>query len=368
MAFVKDIIRAMEEIAPPALAMEGDREKIGLHAGDPDAKVSRVALALDASLPALEAAKKMKAQMLVVHHPRFWAPIRNLVDTDPSGRRGISIIRSGIAVYSAHTNLDVAPDGTNDQLSRAAGLVAPEVLVPVFKEKLFKLTVFVPASHTEKMVKALDKAGAGAIGKYSGCTFRARGVGTFRCGEGTNPFQGKPGTWEEADEFRIETIFGELIQDTIIAAMLAVHPYEEPAYDIYPVMGTGKVFGLGLVGELPAGESVQALAARMAAATYSTETRYSGKGTRKVRRIAVWAGAGAPISQLAKNGVDAVVTGEVGYHDVELFMDNGIAVIALGHGWSEELALKPLGSALVAKIRGINVKVAGRGFISMMNI
>lgn len=368
MALVNDIIHAMEELAPPMLAMESDKERIGLHAGEPKAKVSTVALALDASLPALEAARKMRAQMLVVHHPRFWSPIRNLVESDPSGRRGISMIRSGIAVYSAHTNLDVAPNGTNDQLSRVAGLLAPEVLEPVYREKLFKLTVFVPASHAEAMVKALDKAGAGAIGKYSGCTYRVRGVGTFRCGEGTKPFQGKPGSWEEADEFRIETIFGELLRDKILAALLAAHPYEEPAYDIYPVLGTGKIFGLGYVGGLAVAETVRDLAKRMAATSRSTETRYSGKGTRKVKRVAVWAGAGAPVGRLVECGAEAVITGEIGYHDVELFLDNGIAVIALGHGWSEELALKPLALALEAKVRGVKVKVAGQGFISMTNI
>lgn len=368
MACVRDVIAAMEHIAPPALAMDGDRERIGLHAGNPEAKVTKVALALDASLPALEAAKKMKAQMLVVHHPRFWVRIQNLVDSDLSGRRGIEMIRSGIAVYSAHTNLDSAPGGTNDLLARAAGMALPDIVEPVYRERLLKLTVFVPAGHEKKMVTALDKAGAGAIGNYSGCTFRGKGVGTFRCGEETKPFLGHPGSWEEVDELRIETIFGELARDKITAAMLAAHPYEEPAYDIVPIMGRGKVFGLGRVGDLERAENVRELAERMAKSTRSTETRYSGKGGRKVKRVAVWAGGGAPLERLLECGAEAVVTGEVGYHNVEAFSDEGIAVIELGHGWSEELALEPLAAELRKIVKGVTFAVAGRGFISMTNV
>lgn len=368
MPTVRDVIRAMDSIAPPLLAMEGDRERIGLHAGCPDKTVKRVALALDASLPALDAAKAMRADMLIVHHPRFWVPIKNLVDSEPSGRRGVRMVQSGLAVYSAHTNLDVAPSGTNDQLAAAAGLSQPEIVEPVYRERLLKLAVFTPAAHVEKMVKALDKAGAGAIGNYSGCTFRSRGTGTFRCGENTNPFQGRAGSWEEADEFRIETIFGELSHDCVLAAMLAAHPYEEPAYDVYPVLGTGKVFGLGRVGELAKAENVRDLAGRIAEATRSTETRFSGKAVRKVKRIAVWAGAGAPLERFIACGAEAVIVGEAGYHDVESFDDAGISLITVGHGRSEELVLKPLAGMLKGRVRGVEFKVAGQGFISMTNI
>lgn len=368
MAKVNDVIRAMEDIAPPVLAAESDRPRIGLHAGERGRDVKKVALALDAGLAAMEAALRLKATMLVVHHPRFYQPIRNLVDSDPSGRRGVMMVKSGLAVYSAHTNLDSAPGGINDLLASLAGIPASAVVEPTYRERLLKLAVFVPAGHADKMVKALDRAGAGAIGNYSGCTFRSRGVGTFRCGPGTKPFQGKPGSWEEADEYRLETVFGEMCLDKILAAMLAAHPYEEPAYDVYSVMGWGKTFGLGRAGELARPESVKALAARLAKATGSTETRYSGKGGRRVRRIGVWGGSGVPLEAFVREGVEAVVAGEVEYHGVEAFIDAGISLVTLGHGWSEEIVLRPLAGLLRRRVPGVEFVVAGKGFISMTNV
>lgn len=368
MATVQDIIEAVETIAPPFLALDWDRPRIGLHCGAPEAPAKRVAVALDASLAAIAAAEKMKADMLLVHHPRFWTQIKNLVQSDPSGNRGLAMVKAGLAVYSAHTNLDIAPGGTNDCLAELAGIAPSEILEPSFKEKLIKLAVFTPADHADKMIKALDKAGAGAIGNYSGCTFRSRGAGTFRCGPDTNPFQGKPGSWEEADEYRIETIFGELSRDAVVAAMLSAHPYEEPAYDLYSIIGTGKIFGLGRIGHLPSPESVESLAKRLAKAAHSAETQYSGKGTRKVSRIAVWAGAGAPLELMLANGAEAVITGELGYHDIETFTDYGIAAITLGHGRSEEPALPRLIARLKKRVKGVEFVLAGKGQISVTNV
>ncbi len=367
MPTVGDVMEAMERIAPRRLAVERDRERIGLHAGDPGAPVTRVALALDASLAAMAAATAMGAEMLVVHHPRFYGGIRNLVATDPAGRRGMDMLRRGLAVFSAHTNLDAAPGGTNDLLAGAAGLQGARIIEPSHTERLLKLAVFVPAPHADAVMRALDSAGAGAIGNYSGCTFRARGVGTFRCGEGTRPFQGKPGSFEEADEFRLETVFGESIRSRVVDAMLAAHPYEEVAYDLYPLLGGGETYGFGRVGELPRAETVGALAARLASATRSTQTQFSGKSGRRVRRAAVWAGGGAPVDSLCGCGAEVVVAGEIGYHDLETFGDNGVSVITLGHGFSEELVLEPLAGRLGKEVPGVRFAVAGAGFVSMRN-
>ncbi|MCC8116793.1 MAG: Nif3-like dinuclear metal center hexameric protein, partial [Planctomycetes bacterium] len=213
MPTVHDVIQAMDRIAPPYLAMDGD--PIGLHAGRRDAPVTTVSLSLDASLPALALADRMGADMMLVHHPRFYRGLSTLADEDPSGRRGSALVRSGKAVYSAHTNLDVAPGGTNDLLARAAGLTGADIVECIHEEAVLKLAVFVPASHIDPVLKAVTGAGAGAIGNYSDCTFRSRGVGTFRPGEGTTPFLGRTGKLEEADEFRLETVFGEYSRDKV---------------------------------------------------------------------------------------------------------------------------------------------------------
>lgn len=362
---VKDVIAAMEAIAPPWLAVDGD--PIGLHVGSPERPVRRVAVSLDASLAAMAAAVKARADMLVVHHPRFYRGLITLAETDPAGGRAAALARSGLAVYSAHTNLDMAPGGTNDLLAEAAGLQNPSLIVPEREERLLKLAVFVPAAHAERVRRAVCAAGAGAIGNYSDCTFRVRGTGTFRCGEGTKPFQGRAGSFEEADEYRLETVFPETLKGRVIAAMLKAHPYEEAAYDIYPMVGLGKRFGFGRLGELRDTETLSALAARMAKATGSTMTQYAGKPGQRVRRLAVWAGAGVAVRALVSCGADAVVAGEMGYHDVESFLDAGVGVVTLGHGFSEELVLKPLATRLQKALPGVAVVVKGKGALAMRN-
>jgi dinuclear metal center YbgI/SA1388 family protein len=368
MAEVSSVIRAMEHIAPPRLATPDDRPRIGLHAGHPGKRVDKVGLSLDATLGALKEAEQWGADMLVVHHPRFYRPIASLTPDDPSGQRAISILAGGMAVYSAHTNLDVAPGGTNDLLAEAAGLTDARVIIPVLEERLLKLAVFVPTTHVEAVRQALDDAGAGAIGNYTGCTFRSPGVGTFRCGPNAKPFQGRPGSFEEAEEFRLETVFGESLRETVVAAMLAAHPYEEVAYDIYGLKNRGTVYGLGRVGNLGGGQTIGTLAAKLAKATGSTMTQYSGQPNRRASRAAVWAGEGAPVEELICASVcDVLIAGELRYHDVETLRDYGIEAITLGHGFSEELVLRPLAARLRALLPGVGFKVMGRGRIAMRN-
>jgi hypothetical protein len=98
-----------------------------------------------------------------------------------------------------------------------------------------KIIVFVPPQAVEKVHKAMSKAGGGIIGKYTECSYRLEGKGTFRGGKGTNPYLGKKGLLEEVSETRLEMICKPENLNNVVEAMLKVHPYEEPAYDIYEI-------------------------------------------------------------------------------------------------------------------------------------
>jgi len=99
-----------------------------------------------------------------------------------------------------------------------------------------KIVVFVPADHTDKLIFAMGSAGAGIIGRYSLCSFRTQGTGTFKGGKGSNPVIGKTGKFEKTEEERLEMICDAEVLDGVIDKMLGLHPYEEPAYDIYEVI------------------------------------------------------------------------------------------------------------------------------------
>lgn len=101
--------------------------------------------------------------------------------------------------------------------------------------KTYKLVTFVPISHADAVREAMGKAGAGKIGNYTYCSFSSRGVGRFLPGDGANPAIGEIGKPEEVEEERIEVPCSEETIDAVIDAMKSVHPYEEVAYDVYPL-------------------------------------------------------------------------------------------------------------------------------------
>jgi len=101
---------------------------------------------------------------------------------------------------------------------------------------MYKLVVFVPENALGKVRKAICSVGAGKLGrKYDNCTFCSKGTGTFRPLAGARPYKGKIGKLEKVKECRLETIVPDKILKKVIAAMKRAHPYEEPAYDIYPL-------------------------------------------------------------------------------------------------------------------------------------
>ena len=96
-----------------------------------------------------------------------------------------------------------------------------------------KLVWFVPEEALDATRDAVFAAGAGRIGDYERCSWYTAGTGTFLGGEGTEPTIGEVGREERTPELRVETVVpGELVP-AVVAALLAAHPYEEVAYDLY---------------------------------------------------------------------------------------------------------------------------------------
>jgi hypothetical protein len=96
--------------------------------------------------------------------------------------------------------------------------------------------VFVPADALDGVRDAIFSAGAGQIGDYERCSWYTEGTGTFFGGESTSPALGQSGREERVPELRLETVFPEERHDAVVAALRAAHPYEEPAYDVYPLL------------------------------------------------------------------------------------------------------------------------------------
>jgi len=351
----ESLIRALEEWAPPALAVEKD--PIGLQVGDPGAEVTGVLVTLDVTEEVVDEALRLGANWIVSHHAFIYRPFRHLRGDRPNGRLAAKLLSNGINVYVAHTNLDTAVGGVNDVLAEKLGLEHAEVLAPHVRERLKKIVVFVPEDHHMQVLNAMCEAGAGWIGNYSHCTFNLRGTGTFLPGEGTNPYIGQQGKLEQVEEVRLETVVPESAQTRVVQAMLKAHPYEEVAYDIYPLELPGRSFGLGRIGRLPERTRLKVLAERVKEAYGIPALRLVGDPDRLVSTVAVLGGSGGRYAWTAlERGADVFITGDIDYHTALDSLAAGLALIDPGHH-VERLVLERVCRVLREKWAPPEVKV-----------
>lgn len=341
-ARVKDIMGVMERIAPQKLAESWD--KPGLAIGNPEREVRKVLVALDVIEPVIEEAKAIGAEMIVTHHPMLlFRKIESITTENALGRRIFSLIENGIAAFSAHTNLDVAAGGTNDVLAELIGLEQIEILEETWAQSLKKIVVYVPMGHEDAVREAMCAAGAGQIGAYSHCSFGAAGKGTFLPSDGTNPYIGEHGKLEFVDEIRLESIVPAEQTNAVVQAMLAAHPYEEPAYDIYPVEQKGRREGIGRIGELPQAVPFRVLAQQLKEKLGLDAIRLVGDGGKTVRKIGLCTGAGTGFFALAAaKGCDAYLTADIKYHEAQQAIEAGLAVVDVTHYASEALIVPVL--------------------------
>ncbi len=352
------IISCMEQYAPKHIAMPND--PIGLQVGTLNKKISHVLIALDVTDEVVQEAIDRGAELIIAHHAVMYRPIKHLRTDLPAGRLYERLIKHDIAVYIAHTNLDVAGGGVNDVLADAIGLKETSAIQDIHTEKLHKLAVYVPAEHHEQVLQAVFAAGAGAIGDYSHCSFNVQGIGTFLPGDGTTPFTGERGKLERAQEIRLETIVPESVQRKVIQAMLKAHPYEEVAYDLYPMDLKGRAFGLGRVGRLDASITLGELAEKVKLAYQVPTVRVVGDRARTMRKIAVLGGSGRDYVHAASYaGADVLITGDIDYHTAHDALASGMCIIDAGH--NIEKLLKPV----VADVLGEKLRDGGYKTIVM---
>lgn len=345
------VMNTLDVIAPRYLAESWDN--VGLMVGSPAREIEKILVCLDASELVIERAVAEKVDLIVAHHPLIFKPMKNLRTDLPLGRMLAKLIQHDIAVFAAHTNLDIADGGVNDVLTERLSLEDVSPLTITYEPPLVKLAVFVPINHAEEVRLAIGKAGAGSIGGYSHCSFQSRGKGYFLPEAGAQPFIGKVGTLESVDEVRLETILPEKLVGKVIRAMLKAHPYEETAYDLYPLKNTGKVAGLGRIGRLRVPMELDAFAMQVKQALGGNHVRIVKGSGRLIRKAALCSGSGAEfITKAAYAGADVLVTGDVKYHDAQKAVECGIHVIDAGHFGTE----MPIAGALAEHLREVNVK------------
>ncbi|WP_080845029.1 Nif3-like dinuclear metal center hexameric protein [Cytobacillus gottheilii] len=357
-----EIIGLFEQYSPKTYAMEGD--KVGLQIGSLGRSVENVMIALDVVEEVVDEAIANNVQLIIAHHPPIFRPLKAINLDTPAGRMLEKLIKHDIAVYAAHTNLDVATGGVNDLLAEALGLQNTEVLYPTYETTLKKLVVYVPAENASALRKALGDAGAGAIGKYSHCTFSSSGTGQFLPNNDANPHIGEIGKLESVSEERIETIFPVHLEKQILRAMFKAHPYEEVAYDLYELANKGETLGLGRIGQIDE-MTLEQFAEHIKDRLEVKGVRVVGNLSDKVKRVAVLGGDGNKYYMSAKlKGADVYVTGDMYYHVAHDAMLAGLNIIDPGHN-IEKVMKKGVAHKLtkMAELKGWDVKI----FSSVLN-
>jgi dinuclear metal center YbgI/SA1388 family protein len=310
-----DVLRLLERRYPPSTAESWDA--VGLVTGDPDQPVRRVLLAVDPVAAVVDEAVAWEADLVVTHHPLLLRPVHSIAATTFKGALLHRLVRSGIALYTAHTNADAATGGVADALAEVLGLVGTVPLDPAPAEALDKHVVFVPVDAAERLVDALAAAGAGAIGEYSRCAWTSTGEGTFTPSADATPTIGTAGRPARVVEARVEMVAPRPLRGAVVAAMRAAHPYEEPAFDVLELATWPGGTGIGRVGTLAAPTTLRELAAVVAARLPATVqgVRFAGDPDGLVERVAVVGGSGDSLFDAVRAaGVDAYVTADLRHH------------------------------------------------------
>lgn len=348
------VIEILNELAPSFLMDSWDNS--GLQIGSRECEIKKILVSLDLSKHSLDLAIKENVDMIITHHPFIFEKLKNIELDDRQGKMIEKIIKNDIVVFSMHTNLDICDGGVNDVLSSALGIENLTPLSSFKRDKLYKLSVFVPTDKIDTVKDALGRSGAGFIGDYSHCTFSTQGIGEFLPHDNTNPFIGTSGVLERVEEEKIETIVDEHKLQTVIREMIKAHPYEEVAYDIYPLENKGKLYGYGRVGTLREPITLRVFS-EFTSNTLSCESlKTFGDLNKEISRVAVCGGSGACfIEDALREKADVFVTGDIKYHDAQKALELGLSLIDAGHYETEKPSIYTLRDYLLENTKDIDI-------------
>ena len=344
---VKDITAIIEELCPLTYAEEFDN--VGLLVGDFTQEVTGILVTLDTLEETIEEAIESGCNMIVSFHPIIFKGLKKINGSSYVERVVIKAIRNNIAIYSMHTALDNSFKGVSDKMCELLNLKDRKVLIPQ-GHTLKKLTTYVPESSAEEVRKALFEAGAGHIGKYSHCSFNAKGEGTYLGDEDSQPAIGEKEVLQQVPEILISVILEKHAQGKILKALRAHHPYEEIAYDIVPLDNKHPRIGMGMLGELENEmETVRFL--NMLKNTFKASViRHSALEKKTIKKVAVLGGSGSfAIGEAMKAGADIFITSDLKYHDFYR-AEKKIILADIGHYESEQFTKNLLVDYLTKKI------------------
>jgi dinuclear metal center YbgI/SA1388 family protein len=335
MAKVAEVIQLMGEFAPTSLAEDWDN--VGLQVGDQNTEVKNVLLALDLREGLVQEAIAKDCNLIITHHPLIFKGIKTVTESSYTGRLIRDLIKNEIAVFSAHTNLDISSNGLNDFLIKKLPVKNIEVLSSTTSKNYYKLVTFIPESELKTVKNALYEAGAGKYNNYSHSGFFQAGKGNFKPLAESEPYMGIKNKINEVAEVRFETIVASNKLAQVKKALLKNHPYEEPAWDLFELKNLSIIEGLGRIAVLTEEYKFSELLPLIKESFQLPVLKYSGQLEQKIKKIALCSGSGADFIQTAAyQGADLYLTGDVKFHQAQLAEELNLNLVDFGHYDSEK--------------------------------
>ena len=331
---IKELVNFLERYFPTAL--QEDYDNSGFQLGDGNQILKGVLTCVDVTEEVIDEALENDANFIVSHHPVIFSGLKSLTGKNYVERIVMKALQNNIAIYSAHTNLDNSGKGVNIKLAEKLGLKDVQILRPM-EAQLVKLVFFVPNANANKVRNAVFESGAGQIGNYDSCSYNLKGQGTFRAGEGTDPYVGEKGKLHFEDETRVETVFPKYKTNKVLKTLFESHPYEEVAYDLYPLNNSYTEEGAGVIGFLSESMNESDFLSFLKKSFETDCVRYTKHLQKPVKKVAIGGGSsGFLLGDAKKAGADAFISADFKYHQF-FDADNAILIADIGHYESEKV-------------------------------
>lgn len=351
---IRELTNYLESIAP--LPLQESYDNAGLIIGDPDTELSGALICLDSLEEVIAEAERLSINLVIAHHPIIFSGLKKLNGKNYIERVILRAVRSNIAIYAAHTNLDNISGGVNRKIAEKLGLKDVRILAPK-SGLLRKLVTFCPVDKSEEVRRALFEAGSGNIGNYDACSFNVEGTGTFRANENSNPYVGKAGELHKEKEERIEVIFENWKQSAVLNSLRKAHPYEEIAFDIYSLENKYLNVGSGFIGSFQEPISPADFLKFVKKTMNATCIRHTALNSRPIQKVAVCGGSGSFLLQDAiQAAADAFITADFKYH--QFFDAEGrILITDIGHFESEQYTMELFRELILKKFPTFAVRL-----------
>ncbi len=343
---IQDIISYLESIAP--LSLQESYDNSGLIVGNKNSTVSKVLISLDVTEEVVQEAMDKSCELIIAHHPIVFTGLKKFNGKNYVERTVIKAIKNDVAIYAIHTNLDNVAQGVNHEIGKRLGLKNLQILDPK-PNSLKKLVSFVPLSHKDKVLNALFSAGAGVLGNYSEASFQSEGIGTFKANSEAKPYVGNAGKRHEEKEARVEVLMKSAIQGDVLMALMNSHPYEEVAYEVYPIENKDNSVGSGMVGELEEEMDAMEFLQKIKNTMGAESLRFTKLHKKKVKKIAWCGGSGSfLLSKAIAAKSDLFMSSDFKYHQF-FDADNQIIIADIGHYENEQYTIDLIANELKKK-------------------